>query len=68
MVVRENYRIREDGVQLVRFYSDLGFRIMCNETGEVYDEVINTFDTLFTFSETDEPIEEEEEEEDVLNG
>lgn len=58
MVITENFRIREDGVQLVRTYSDINHKIIQNETGAVYDEAIDVTPLRYTYTESDEPIEE----------
>lgn len=57
MVVREFYKTRNDGVKLYRTYSDSGLYIKQNETGNVYDEAIDVEDTIYTYSETDEKLE-----------
>lgn len=45
-------------VGLVRTYSDAGFRILQTETGIVYDEAIDVQPLRYTYSETEERIEE----------
>lgn len=62
MIVREFYRTRKDGVNLYRTYSDEGFYILQNETGVEYDEAIDVEGAPYTYSETDKPIPEPEEE------
>jgi hypothetical protein len=62
MIVREYYKTREDGVKLYRTYSDEQFKILQEQTGYIYDEAIDIEDSLFTYSETTEKIEEEEHE------
>lgn len=64
MIVREYYRTREDGVNLYRTYSDAGYFIRQNETGHKYTEAIDVEFKHYTYSETDEliPIETEQEE------
>lgn len=47
---------------LIRTYSDTGFKIRKNGTDEIYDEAIDPADSGRTYSETDEPVETEEEE------
>lgn len=54
MIVKEPYKTRADGVQLVRTYSDEGKRIIQNETGAVYDEAIDVEGASFTYSESAE--------------
>lgn len=62
MIVREFYRQRKDGVNLYRTYSDLLVYIKQNETGIEYEEAIDVENAPYTYSETDKPISEEEEE------
>lgn len=62
MVKKEFYRKREDGVNLYRTYSDRNFQILQNETGDLYDEAIDVEDAPYTYTETNIPIEEEENE------
>lgn len=57
MVVTEFYKTREDGVRLVRTYSDQGKRIIQNETGTVYDEAIDVEGIGYTYTESDELVE-----------
>ena len=61
MIVREFYRTRKDGVDLFRNYSDEGLYILQNETGVKYAEAIDIEGAPYTYSETDEKIETEEE-------
>lgn len=56
-IVKEFYRTRNDGVNLYRTYSDLGKRIIQNETKCVYDEAIDVENASFTYSESNESIE-----------
>ena len=58
MIVREFYKTRKDGVKLYRTYSDSGLYIKQNETGNVYDEAIDVENAPYTYSETEEKIEE----------
>ena len=62
MIVREFYRTRNDGVSLFRTYSDIGNYIVQNETNTKYTEAIDVENAPYTYSETDEKIEEVEEE------
>ena len=41
----------------IRHYSDSGFRILQNETGIVYDDAVDVLPCRYTYSETDERIE-----------
>ena len=63
MIVQEFYITRDDGVDLYRTYSDSRFFIIQNETGAKYEEAIDVAPVRFTYSETNEliPIEPEEE-------
>lgn len=58
MIVQEEYKTRSDGVKLIRTYSDEGKRIIQNETGQVYDEAIDVETAGYTYSESEEYIEE----------
>lgn len=44
-----------NGRNLVKSYSDKGFKIMQNETGIVYDSAIDVENAPFTYTETDTP-------------
>ena len=57
MIVTEDYKTRSDGVELVRTYSDKGYRIIRND-GVVYDEAIDVKGCGHTYTESNEPIEE----------
>lgn len=61
MIIVEDYRIREDGVKLVRTYSDLN--MMIERDGVRYIEAIDPEGLGREYIETDEPIEITEEEE-----
>lgn len=61
MIVKEFYKIREDGVNLYRTYSDADLMILQNETGVVYSEAIDVEDAPYTYTETDEPTSETDE-------
>ena len=65
MVKTEFYMERPDGVVLVRTYSDLNMKIKSNETGAIYDEAIDPENMGRTYTETDIPIDEKEEIEEV---
>ena len=58
MVIKEFFMTRSDGVNLYRSYSDDGHRIIQNETGIVYDEAIDVETAPYTYTESDELIEE----------
>lgn len=51
MIVTEFYKIREDGVRLVRTYSDEGK--MIERDGVVYEEAIDPAEPIRTYIETD---------------
>ena len=50
------------GTDLIRAYSDAGFKIISDETGFVYTEAIDPDFCHRTYTESTEPIEDEEEE------
>ena len=60
MIVTEYFRTREDGVVLNRTYSDIG--MMIERDGVRYSEAIDPAELNRQYTETDEPIEVEEEE------
>lgn len=59
MVVKEFYRTREDGVNLYRSYSNEGFYIVNDQTGAKYEEAIDVENAPYTYTETNEKIEDE---------
>lgn len=61
MIVKEFYKIREDGVKLFHIYSDQNFCILQNETGIIYADVIDLENAPYTYTETNIPIEPIEE-------
>ena len=58
MVITEAYRTRSDGVNLVRTYSDAGMKLVRND-GVVYDEAIDVENSGYTYTESDEYIEDQ---------
>lgn len=60
MVITEYYKTREDGVVLVRSYSDKGVYIHGGYPEGDYAEVIDPAGANRTYVETDIPIEETE--------
>ena len=52
----------DNNENLVRHYSDAGFTIIQNETGEEYGEAIDLYPCKYTYSESETPIEAESEE------
>ena len=61
MVITEFYRVREDGVNLYRTYSDQNLRIQQEQTGTIYDEAVDVENRGYTYIETDIPIQQPEE-------
>lgn len=59
MIVTEFYRVREDGVRLVRSYSDRGVYIHGGFPEGDYEDAIDPVDAMRTYVETDIPIEDE---------
>ena len=57
MIITEDYRTHSDGVKLIRTYSDIGKRIIQNETGIVYSEAIDIENSGYTYTESEEDIE-----------
>ena len=45
----------------VRHYSDQQLKIRQVETGRIYDDAVDRYPRKYTYTETDEPIEPEEE-------
>lgn len=54
MVVREEYKIRADGVKLFRTYSSEGRDIIQDQTGYVYSEAIDVENAPWTYTESTE--------------
>ena len=63
MVVYDSF-IWEDGRELVKAYSDKNMYIRQDETGLLYAEATDPADMRRTYTETDIPIEEEDEADD----
>lgn len=61
MIVREFYKERKDSVKLYKTYSDEDYKILQVETGNIYDEAIDIETASYTYEETNEKIEREEE-------
>lgn len=57
MIIREFQETRFDGVRLYKTYSDAGYFILQNETGVKYSEAIDVEAAPYTYEETDEKIE-----------
>jgi hypothetical protein len=58
MVIIERYKIRDDGVELVRAYSSNG--MMIERDGVLYIEAIDPIDLNRSYIESDQPIPVEE--------
>lgn len=58
-IIRESFKTRKDGVNLVRTYSDKGVYIQKDGTDEVYPEAIDVENAGYTYSETETPIVED---------
>lgn len=59
MIVKEEYKIRKDGVKLFRTYSDAGKYVVQNETGIAYTEAIDVENAPYTYTEGDDlPVDE----------
>ena len=58
MIKREFFNLREDGVNLYKTYSDEGFYIIQNETGVKYSEAIDVETATYTYTETEEKIDD----------
>lgn len=65
MIKREHYATREDGVELTRTYSDKGVKIQKVGTDEIYDDAVDVEGAGYRYTETEEPIEVESNEEEV---
>ena len=58
MVIKKEYATRKDGVRLLISYSDGGKKIRQEQTGILYDSAVDVESAPFTYSETDEPVDE----------
>lgn len=63
MIITTFYETRFDGVDLYRTYSDRDMKIQKDGTEQMYDEAIDVADSGYTYTETDIPIDREEEDE-----
>ena len=61
MIVKEFFKTRKDGVKLFKTYSDQNLMIKKVGTEEVYSEAIDIETAPYTYEETDQMIEIEEE-------
>lgn len=55
------YMVRQDGVKLYRYASSLGMYIIQHPTGYKYVEAIDVETAPYTYTESDEPFENNEE-------
>ena len=53
-MLRTETLTREDGVTLVRTYSDAGRLILQNETGLLYDEAVDVENSGYTYTESEQ--------------
>ena len=60
MIVKEEYKIRADGVKLFRTYSDEGKYIIQNETGIIYVDAVDVETSSYTYVEYDEQVDHDE--------
>lgn len=58
-VKTDYYSTRSDGVRLFRTYSDEGYMLLQNETGIEYSEAIDVENAPYTYTETENKIEED---------
>ena len=65
MIKTEYYMTRADGVELIRTYSDKGVKIQKVGTDEIYDDAVDVEGAGYRYTETEEPIEVESNEEEV---
>lgn len=59
-IVREFYKIRNDGINLYKTYSNEGYKIHKLNTNEIYDEAIDVENAPYEYEETTEKINQEE--------
>ena len=67
MIVQERFQLDPDGWWLVRTYSDAGFMIRQDATGDLYAEAIDPEDAHRTYTETDIPIEDDASAEEIVD-
>ena len=61
MIITEDYMVREDGVELIRRYSDRNVMIENVNTGERFEDVVDPKDSGREYKETEIEIEAESE-------
>ena len=64
MIKTEIYGVREDGVKLLRTFSDKGLSLKKKGTDEIYSEAIDVESASYIYEETSEIIPEENNEKD----
>lgn len=52
MIVHETIK-RDDGVNLIKTYSDAGYLLLQNETGAFYSEAVDVENGGYTYTETE---------------
>lgn len=57
MIVHETIK-RDNAVNLIKTYSDMGYLLLQNETGAVYSEAIDVENSGYTYTETDQASDE----------
>ena len=58
MIVREFFATRRDGVDLYHTYSDAGYVIRQEQTGEEYEDAIDVINAPYTYTETDKRVQD----------
>ena len=58
MIARKLYTTRKDGVKLYITYSDSGMKIEQSPTGILYDSAVDVENAPYTYTETNEPLDE----------
>ena len=58
MIIKSIYMTRPDGVNLYISYSDANLKIRQDQTGAVYDAAVDVEHAPYTYTETNEPVEE----------
>lgn len=53
-IIKEYYKTRDDGVVLIRTYSDAG--MMIERDGNLYEEAVDPKEFKREYTETDQPI------------
>lgn len=59
-ILQTKFKLSEDGWTLVRTISDRGMMVRQDETGELYAEAVDPEFTNRTYTETDIPVEKDE--------